>query len=173
LIGAHVRPRENVSGEQVLYLGRRYVLKVKRVDGAPRAVRLKGNLLEVETRTGDPLDIQGRVRGWYRVKARNYFARQLATISNRLPWIDDVPPFRLLEMSRQWGSCSPTGEIILNPYLIKAPRECIEYVITHELAHLQHHHHGQEFWKLVDQHAPDWRKTKRHLDGLAEVLLCS
>ena len=168
---AHVRPREYVSGEQILYIGRRYVLKVKRVEGAPGAVRLRGNRLEVETRTGDPQDIQGRVRGWYRVKARDYFARRLADISNRLPWINDVPPFRLLDMSRQWGSCSASGEIILNPSLIKAPREGIEYVLVHELAHLKHHDHGPEFWKLVDKHASDWRKSKHHLDGLVEILL--
>jgi len=168
---AHVRPREYVSGEQVLYLGRRYVLKVKRVDGAPGPGRLKGNRLEVETRTGDPQDIQGRARGWYRVKARDYFARRLVDFSKRLQWVDDVPEFRLLVMSRQWGSCSAQGQVILNPHLVKAPRHCIDYVLIHELAHLKHHNHGSQFWDLIHTHVPEWRKAKHHLDGLVEVLL--
>lgn len=168
---AHVRPREYVSGEQVLYLGRRYMLKVLEVKTQPGPVRLKGGRLEVETRTGDPQDVNGRVRGWYRVKARDYFARQLSDRSSRISWIDQVPPFRLLDMSRQWGSCSTSGEIILNPNLIKAPRGGIEYVLVHELAHLRYHDHSPQFWKLIDQHVPDWRSAKRHLDGLAAVIL--
>jgi predicted metal-dependent hydrolase len=74
-------------------------------------------------------------------------------------------------MSRQWGSCSAHGEIILNPHLIKAPRNCIDYVLIHELAHLKHHDHGPDFWKLIDAHAGDWPRAKSHLDGLVEVLM--
>lgn len=168
---AHVRPREYVSGEQVLYLGRRYVLKVLPTDARPGPVRLKGNRLEVETRSANRDEIRGKVRAWYRVKARDYFARKIDEAAVRLPWVYGVPPLRLLKMTRQWGSCSASGQVILNPHLIKAPRACIEYVILHELAHLKHHDHGAEFWKLLDDWMPSWRVTKRTLDDLAEVLL--
>lgn len=168
---AHVRPREYVSGEQVLYMGRRYMLKVLPVTNKPTSVRLVGNRLEVQSRSGSVDDIRGRVRAWYRVKGQAYFTRRLDALSKVLPWVKDVPPFRLLEMQRQWGSCAPSGEIILNPHLIKAPRSCIDYVLIHELAHLKHHDHGPAFWNLIDVHAGDWRKAKHHLDGLVEVLL--
>ena len=168
---AHVRPREYVSGEQVLYLGRRYMLKVIKVDTRPGMVRLKGNRLEVETRTGDPDDIRGRVRGWYRVKARDYFARRLDELAVSLPWVNEAPPFRMLDMTRQWGSCSPDGQVIVNPGLIQAPRDCVEYVLIHELAHLKHHDHGPDFWRLLDQHVPDWQTRKARLDAMVEVLL--
>lgn len=167
---AHVRPREYVSGEQVLYLGRRYVLKVLSTTEKPRAVRLKGNRLEVETRGGTAGDVRGKVRAWYRVKARDYFAKRITDASQRLPWMDEVPPFRLLEMNKQWGSCSAEGQVILNPHLVKAPRECIEYVVLHELAHLKHHDHGPEFWKLLDVYSPRWRQSKWVLDAMVEVL---
>ncbi|WP_271437094.1 M48 family metallopeptidase [Lentibacter algarum] len=168
---AHVRPKWYVSGEQVLYLGRRYMLKVIPVTGKPTAVRLIGNRLEVQSATGAPEDIRGRVRAWYRVKGRDYLARRIDSLSQSLPWVTSPPPFRLLEMSSQWGSCSPAGEVILNPHLIKAPRACIDYVLVHELAHLKYHDHGPNFWKLIDAHAGDWHKVKNHLDGLVEVLL--
>ncbi len=168
---AHVRPKEYVSGEQVLYFGRRYVLKVVPVDKAVAVVRLKGNRLEVQSTSGNPADIKGRIRAWYRIKGRDYLARRIDALTNILPWTKTPPPFRLLEMTSQWGSCSPAGEIILNPHLIKAPRNCIDYVLIHELAYLKHHDHGIEFWKLIDAHAGDWRMAKHHLDGLVEVLL--
>ncbi|PUB08345.1 M48 family metallopeptidase [Yoonia sediminilitoris] len=168
---AHVRPKEYVSGEQVLYLGRRYVLKVIPVDGKPLPVRLRGNRLEVETANRTEDDIKGRIRAWYRVKGRDYFARRIDALTVKLPWLEVSPPFRLLEMTRQWGSCSPAGEVILNPHLIKAPRQCIDYVLVHELAHLKHHDHGADFWTLINAHADNWEKTKHDLDGLVEVLL--
>lgn len=168
---AHVRPKEYVSGEQVLYLGRRYMLKIIQVSEKPEAVRLKGNRLEVESQSDDAEYIKARVRDWYRVKGRDYFARRLDALSKTLPWVRKTPSFKLLDMQRQWGSCSPSGEIILNPHLVKAPRPCIDYVLVHELAHLKHHDHGPAFWRVIDAHAGDWRKAKHHLDGLVEVLL--
>lgn len=167
---AHVRPREYVSGEQVMYLGKRYVLKVALVGHKPGPVRLKGNRLIVETKTGDPADVRGKLRGWFKVKARDYFVRKLSDLALRLPWVDEVPPIRLLTMETQWGSCSTSGQIILNPHLVKAPRECIEYVIIHELAHLKHHDHGPEFWKLVTGYVPDWKTSKKKLDAMVEVM---
>ncbi|MCT4610981.1 MAG: M48 family metallopeptidase [Pelagimonas sp.] len=168
---AHVRPREYVSGEQVLYLGCRYVLKVLPTAAKPRAVRLKGNRLEVETRVGAAEDVRSKVRAWYRVKARDYFAKRLAEASQRLPWVNEMPPFRLLEMNKQWGSCSADGQVILNPHLVKAPRECIEYVVLHELSHLKHHDHGPEFWQLLDVHSSHWRRSKQTLDRMVETLM--
>lgn len=168
---AQVRPKEYVSGEQVLYLGRRYMLKVVQVSEKPTEARLKGNRLEVESRSGEAGDIKARMRAWYRVKGQDYFARRLDLLSKSLPWVSAVPSFRLVEMQRQWGSCSSSGEIIINPHLVKAPRPCIDYVLIHELAHLKYHDHGAAFWNLLDAHAGDWRKSKHYLDGLVEVLL--
>lgn len=168
---AHVRPKEYVSGEQVLYLGRRYMLKVIPVDGKPGPTRLRGNRLEVQTSNGSMDDIRSRLRAWYRVKGRDYISRRIDALTTTLPWVDTPPSFRLLEMSRQWGSCSPSGEIIINPHLIKAPRNCIDYVLIHEMAHLKYHDHGTEFWRLIDSHVGDWRSSKRHLDSLVEMLL--
>lgn len=168
---AQVRPREYVSGEQVLYLGRRYMLKVIPVERKPTPARLRGNRLEVETANGKEDDVKGRLRAWYRVRGRDYLSRRIDTLVKTLPWVATSPPFRLLEMSRQWGSCSSSGEIIINPHLVKAPRNCIDYVLVHELAHLDQHDHGPAFWKLVETYAENWRETKHQLDGLAEVLL--
>jgi len=168
---AHVQPKSYVSGEQVLYLGRRYMLKVIPTDHAPKRVRLIGNRLVVHTRSTSPDRVKGQVRAWYRVKARDYFARRLDDLSIRLPWVNGTPSFRLLDMTRQWGSCSSDGQIIVNPHLVKAPRDCIDYVLIHELAHHKHHDHAAAFWGLVEQHCPDWRKSKHHLDGLVELLM--
>jgi len=91
-------------------------------------------------------------------------------ISARLSWVESTPSFRLLEMSRQWGSCSPTGQIILNPHLVKAPRQAVDYVLIHELAHLIHHNHGPEFFRILDREVPEWTQHKQIPDGMVEQL---
>lgn len=58
--------------------------------------------------------------------------------------------------SRKWGW--------LNVDLIRAPKECIDYVITHELCHLKHHNHSPAFYKLLEQAMPDWKKRKHKLE---------
>ena len=67
-------------------------------------------------------------------------------------------------MPTRWGSCTPSGKIILNPELIKANRKCIEYVIIHELCHLIHHNHNTNFFKLQTKEMPDWEKWKIKLE---------
>ena len=54
---------------------------------------------------------------------------------------------------------------------IKAPRECIDYVILHELCHLAEHNHSDRFWRLLTQVMPNWAKVKTQLDGMAELYL--
>ncbi|MCB0214892.1 MAG: DUF45 domain-containing protein, partial [Anaerolineae bacterium] len=54
----------------------------------------------------------------------------------------DADNFEIRRMKNRWGSCTKEGHILLNPDLIIAPKMCIEYVIVHELCHLQEHNHG-------------------------------
>lgn len=78
---------------------------------------------------------------------------------------------RLPVMTRQWGSCSPAGCLRLNPHLVRAPRECVDYVLQHELCHLQEHNHSPRFCQLLSRHFPDWRRRKSRLEEMAEFLL--
>jgi hypothetical protein len=73
-----------------------------------------------------------------------------------------APIFR--SMPRRWGSWSRSGRISLNPDLIRAPTACIDYVITHELIHLIHPHHGPAFYELLETLMPDWRSRKQRLE---------
>jgi predicted metal-dependent hydrolase len=167
----HVLPREYVSGEQVLYLGRRYSLKVEQAPRGVRRVKLKRSLLVVSTDDTRPKIVRPLLKAWYREKARDYFADRLQATCASLPWPQESPPFRLLEMATQWGSCAVGGYVLLNPALVRAPRECIDYVIIHEVCHLREHNHSPEFFKLLSLAVPQWETLKLKLDAMAEVLL--
>lgn len=166
-------PRRYVSGESHFYLGRRYKLIVVESGGAGSEVRLWRGRVEVTLPVADPVAVRRRLKQWYRDKAEAYFTRKLSELVARIAGINSVPPFQLLAMEKQWGSCSPAGRMKLNPSLIKAPSHCVEYVLIHELCHLLEHNHSPQFYRLLDRHCTEWRAWKRELDSLAEQLLVS
>jgi predicted metal-dependent hydrolase len=78
-----------------------------------------------------------------------------------------VPAPRLFvqRMKTKWGSCNPTSTTIrLNTELAKKPRECLEYVLVHELVHLLEPTHSDRFRGLMDKHLPQWRVLRDELN---------
>lgn len=168
---AQVPPREYVSGETLHYLGRRYRLKVLTSVGAVPAAAMRGGFVEVTVRPRSREAVRTVLDAWYRTRAREVFNERMLALRTPLRWLRELPPTRLQAMKLQWGSCSPAGRITLNPSLVMAPRECIDYVLLHELCHLQHHNHSPNFYRTLDRHMPGWRDAKSRLDALAEHLL--
>lgn len=167
----HVLPSEYVSGESLLYLGRRYRLKVIVDLAASVETRMRGAFIIVVVPKRDTITIRLALESWYRQRAREVFAQRLSVITEPLEWVHGLPTVRLQFMKRQWGSCSPSGRITLNPWLVRAPREAIDYVLLHEVCHLKHHNHSQAFYSTLDRHMPDWRKIKERLDEQVEEYL--
>ena len=70
-------------------------------------------------------------------------------------------------MKTKWGSCNPTAKtILLNTDLAKKPRECLEYIVVHELVHLLEPTHNDRFIKLMDQQMPKWQSHRQLLNSL-------
>jgi len=165
---ADLLPREYVSGESLLYLGRRYRLKVVVVPHSRAETRMRGGFVVVTVPDRSAQQVREALEAWYRVRAREVFAQRLVAVATPLRWVRQLPPTRLQFMTVQWGSCSPAGRLTLNPWLVKAPRECIDYVLLHELSHLLHHNHSPKFYRALDRNMPTWRAVKAKLDGMAE-----
>ena len=62
---------------------------------------------------------------------------------------------------RTWGSCNYKNGLNFNILLMKFPIELMEYVIIHELAHIQHKNHSKNFWDLVESYCPDYKKREK------------
>lgn len=167
----HVTVRHYVSGESHYYLGKQYLLKVDVEPSQAQGVKLLRGKLEVSVRSRDAAKVKGLLTNWYKLRAREVFARRLDVLLEQALWVQKRPPIRILTMQTQWGSCSPSGRITLNPHLVKASRDCIDYVILHELCHIAEHNHSEQFYRLLSQVMPHWEKTKQRLDGLASRLM--
>jgi predicted metal-dependent hydrolase len=168
---AHVLPREYVSGESLHYLGRRYRLKVIVDPAASVTAHMRGAFITVAVPKYELPTIRSALGAWYRQRAREVFTKRLLVIAGSLQWVHELPQVRLQFMKRQWGNCSPSGRITLNPWLVGAHREAIDYVLLHEMCHLKHHNHSKAFYSTLDRHMPDWRKIKERLDERAAEYL--
>jgi predicted metal-dependent hydrolase len=77
----------------------------------------------------------------------------------------------LRDQRTRWGSCSSTGALSFNWRLVLAPHDVLDYVVVHEVCHLVEHHHGHDFWKLVERRRPAYRESKRWLDDYGWEIL--
>lgn len=158
-------PRRFVSGETHLYLGRRYRLKLRQ--SLQERVRLAGGFIEVHChKPSDSGAVCELVLLWLRDRARAYFERRIEANLDRFPDADAVRPQALIirQLKKRWASMSPSGRLVINRDLLQAAPHEIDYVITHELCHQIHRHHGPEFYDLLTRAMPDWRKRKDSME---------
>lgn len=81
----------------------------------------------------------------------------------------EKPQLKIRKMESRWGSCAyGKGVITLNKRLMAAPRECIEYVIVHEMCHFIHPDHSSRFHNLVASIMPDWKERKNILEKMPQ-----
>jgi len=162
------------DGETHLYLGQRYTLKINELSASRRVsiVLHDGELLiSPRANPSTPEAISQALQQWYKQQAQVLFARRLAFFTGQLAWVSELPELRLRRMRSRWGSCSSSGKLCLNTHLIKASERCIDYVIVHELCHLQEFNHSPRFYALMDAALPDWRARKAELEACGAAII--
>lgn len=153
-----------VNGETHLYLGKQYRLKL--AEGTENSVKLSRGFFNVICRHEPTPEVTKKMLNqWYHEKAQLQFTESMERCWRKFEHLDLAKPkLSTARMLKRWGSISNRGTITLNTELIKVPKECIDYVITHELCHLKHHNHGPDFYKLLGSVLPDWEKLKNKLE---------
>lgn len=158
-------PRQYLAGETYRYRGRSFRLRIEK--SLASSVKLtRGDLKVLLPTPGNRAKVQTLVEAWYRTAAHRVFHERIPAQLPRFGTFQEVKPTGILirSMKSRWGSMTPAGKLLLNLELIKMPTAAIDYVITHELAHRIEHHHGPEFWQLLDRVMPDWRDRKALLE---------
>lgn len=157
--------RQFVAGETHLYLGRRYRLKI--IQAVQSGIKLKRGFIEVHTHYPSRNELVRRqVEQWIKSRAHEYFAARLEECLSKFSQPGRYRPEGLIvrQLKQRWGSMTAAGRLVLNRSLIQGAPHEIDYVITHELCHRQHHHHGPEFFDLLTRVMPDWEARKRALE---------
>ncbi|MEB2353219.1 MAG: DUF45 domain-containing protein, partial [Burkholderiaceae bacterium] len=119
-----------------------------------------------ESLPGDPEPerVKAPLRRWYLDRARTVFSDVLGASLLHFKHVEH-PRLIVRAMQSRRGGLSHAGTMTLNVNLVRAPRPCIEYVVTHELCHTRHRDHDAGFSKLPGQVMPDRERRKQRLDA--------
>lgn len=158
-------PREYLHLESHYVWGKRYLLNVVESDEAP-AVELNHTTLLLRVRPGAGTETKQTVlEAWYREQLKQAVPALIARWEQRIGV--KVEKFFVRRMKTKWGSCNPGALTIrLNTDLAKKPSGCLEYIVVHEMLHLQEPTHNDRFITLMDQYMPKWRVYREELNRL-------
>lgn len=108
------------------------------------------------------------LKKWYMTKAKLYLAEMLNKQAVMLK--ENNFTFGLTSAKARWGSCGADRKISLNYKLLMCPDKVTEYVIIHELCHLEYMNHGKSFYEKVTLFCPNYKKYDKWLKDNAGIL---
>ncbi|EMA11296.1 M48 family metallopeptidase [Haloarcula marismortui] len=154
-------------GETFPYLGEDHEIVVE-----PRpAHEVSEEEIHLRQSAIDQSSLQQVLENFYRTRAREYLSDRVDYFASEIDV--EYDNIELRNQRTRWGSCSTNGILSFNWRLIMAPPETIDYVVVHELAHLIESEHNQEFWRIVGEFLPDYKKHADWLDENSVELIFS
>jgi predicted metal-dependent hydrolase len=159
---AELPPARLEDRGEVPYLGERLPLAVRIEPGRLRRhVALRRRVLHVAVERNGPVALREALESWYRRRARTEVAARLDAAVSRAG--TDYASLQIRGQRTRWASCSSSGAMSFNWRLLLAPAEILDYVVEHEVAHLEVQDHSDRFWSLLASRSPDWRARERWL----------
>lgn len=157
------RPSEYTTGEMITLWGEDFPIKYIPTAGDRGVILKEGEVIIYAPVSTDYAGRRKLVEEWYRSK----LDREIKLLIPECCEITGKEPkqWRIRDMKTKWGTCNYRDERIwLNLQLVTKPRECLRYVMLHELTHLYVHNHGPEFRAYMDKFCPNWREIKKILN---------
>ncbi|MGO9257657.1 MAG: M48 family metallopeptidase [Bryobacteraceae bacterium] len=157
--------REYLDRESHYVWGKRYLLKVIEKDAAAVVELMHSQLvLQVRPATGEEKK-QAILEEWYRTQLKAAIPPLIAKWEPLMGV--RVERCFVRRMKTKWGSCSrASANIRLNTDLARKPRECLEYIVVHEMVHVLEPTHNSRFIALMDRFMPTWRFHREVLNRL-------
>lgn len=156
--------RKYVSGENHYFFGVRYRLKVINTTSGANGIDVSGNLMTMRVRKGSTLERRAELMTeWYRERLKTFLGPLVDRWTSKLE--EPNVSWQVKEMKTMWGSCGvKRRSLLFNLELARVPKECIEYVVVHELTHLRVQNHSKVFEALLTQRLPNWRNLRMQLN---------
>lgn len=154
-----------ISGETFIFLGRFVRLKV--IKSETEYIKTDGVYIYLYVKNPNNFNKKKNLmENYYADFSEKIFGEILENIYPKFKKYNvNFPKIKIRKMTKRWGSCLyKKEEIILNKKLIEIDRECIEYVILHELIHFIYPNHSKDFYNLITVFMPDWKKRKARLE---------
>ncbi|MBB6255219.1 M48 family metallopeptidase [Nitrospirillum iridis] len=162
---ARETPRQFVTRESHYLWGRRYLMTVEHRDAKP-SVKMDHKRIVLTVRPGsDAVRRAEVIHDWHKALLHEVVPALIEKWEPKLGV--KVSGYFLQRMKTKWGSCNHNaGHIRLNTELVKKPKDLLEYVIVHEMAHLTEPTHSERFITILDEHYATWREARVELNEL-------
>lgn len=154
-------PPDNLDGYEFLLLGKK--TKIQLVEGTKVGFDAEQNVIYLPHKNA-----KERLVKWLKENAK----RILATVTHQKAK-EMQTTFQSVSISSaktRWGTCSFDNKIRYSFRLLYAPKEVVEYVAVHELAHTKHKNHSPQFWAEVTKYVPDWKQKRKWLKTHAVLM---
>lgn len=177
--------REIAQGGSFMYLGEEYpihiVLKdnfkkidIKLIDDVKSSCKvnslsekeLDNNVLNergfiVYTNTLEREEIKLALEKWYRDRTLQLVKKKINLYQNHFK--DSVTEIKVKEQKRRWASCTGKNAILFNWRCSMAREDVLDYIVIHEMCHMDYKNHSKDFWNRVESIMPDYKEKHNWL----------
>lgn len=157
---------EYKSGELHCLFGKKYELKVVENNGRQFA-ELNGEHIILHVRKDSSFEKKEKIiQDFYREKLKSVVPEYIEKWENIIGV--NIESWAVKIMKTRWGTCNTRNrKIWINLELAKKSKECLEYIIVHELTHLLERYHNKIFYNYMDEFLPHWKNIKMELNGMS------
>lgn len=151
--------KEYKAGELFMYLGKTYPLTLI-IDPSIKKpkVHFYEEKLCVTVLQANKEVIREAIKAWYKEKAREKIEERVAYYEK---YFQHKPTkITIKDQKKRWGSCTYNNELLFNLRCVMAPLEALDYVVVHEMCHMQHKNHSKDFWQAVESILPNYKSSK-------------
>jgi predicted metal-dependent hydrolase len=152
--------------DSLYFLGSRYRFHVVK-DKRPSIV-VSDAIKLITFHVTDRRRYKQHIHEWYKQQTARIIADRLPTLASRFNV--KYNKISIKNQKSRWASCSKNGNLNFNLLLVAAPSNVIDYVMIHELMHLIEFDHSHQFWQLVKEADPDYKKHREWLTNYASVI---
>lgn len=158
--------REYIQRESHYFQGQRYLLNIFEQEAPPKVEIRNKKYMDLYVRPGSDKEKKKKVvKEFYRSELKKQIPPVIEKWEKKMEV--QVNDWIVRQMKTKWGSCNTDeGRIILNLELAKKAPECLEYVVVHEMVHLQERLHTERFKALLDIYMPSWKERREQLNEL-------
>ena len=144
------------TNNELYFYGKAYPLVLEKHSKKLTKLHFKNESFVLNYNTYDESIFQRHIDNFYKEEAKKEIPNIVNIWSLAMNLKYKQISFR--KTKRQWGSCSHANNLSFNTMLIKLPRDVIQYIVVHELAHIKHKHHKKSFWAEVACYLPDYKQ---------------
>jgi len=163
---SRLAPEHYVDGVTIPYQGKQVSLQIK--PSSARNIRLSLQAdqqfvvyIPTAHQENSSHGIRQALESWMKQQIRHQATQLIAKHATKHQLFPRQ--LRIKTQKTRWGSCGPKNDINLNWLLMLAPPVILEYVVVHELCHIKHKNHSEDFWRLVAEHMPNYLQHRHWL----------